>query len=303
MKFLMKATIGAALALAPNLAVAATVSVASDCGGFGETVTGSGDLFVSASGSITGCGGNAKATVGSGYLGAFANVSTSSSFVRGGRSQATASVSYQFLIATPTSYTGGDIDVQVRFGLDGSIGGSTDTNDTEDSLRQARIDATYQVNGFSSTNNGSDFRRTRREFLAEEYDSAGTVSFGPTTGSSIVSEVLSIDPRGGLTVNFTLEALANMVSQNNQVSVTANAFDTFGFASDGPAFILPEGFSISSQEAGIVNNYWIDPRSPTPQVVPLPASMPMLLAGLAGLLMIRRNTPNAKKLRQVTVSV
>ena len=244
--------------------------------------SGSGDLFISAGGSSPGCSGSARAVVGSGYVGAAALVGTLTSSPTGGNAVASASVNYSLTISTPASYTGGDIPVQVLFGLFGSVGGSTDTNASENSLRQARIDAVYTLTGLSSSGRGSDSGRIREEFLATEYDTTNgsSFAFGGSGFAPIASNVLSIDPTSGLLVSFTLQAEANMVSFDNQVAVSADAFDTFGFAADGPSFILPDGFFINSTEASIVNNYWIDPRSPVgPSPVPLPASLPLLFAG------------------------
>ena len=83
----------------------------------------------------------------SGYVGAAALVGTLTSSPTGGNAVASASVNYSLTISTPASYTGGDIPVQVLFGLFGSVGGSTDTNASENSLRQARIDAVYTLTG------------------------------------------------------------------------------------------------------------------------------------------------------------
>lgn len=87
-------------------------------------------------------------------------------------------------------------------------------------------------------------------------------------------------PTSMLRVGLTLSAVATIVSQDNsQVQAGANGLNTLSFASDGPAFILPDGFFINSAEANIVNNYWIDPREPSVAPVPLPASLPMLAFG------------------------
>ena len=278
MSDLRSAALAAAFILLGNVASAATVSVSGTCGGLSGFETGPGDVRVGdADTSLDGgCVGSAKARVGAGYVGASARVATRTTSPSGGDARATATTNYALTISTPSTYTGGEIDVQVLFGLVYSLGGASDTNDTNNSLRQAQVDARYTLNGTSSSGRGTDSRNTRKLFQAEEYDS--TDGFGGS--ETIASSVLSINPTGGLLVSFALSVAATMVSTDNQVSVFAGAFDTFSFATDGPSFILPDGFFVNSTEASIVNNVWIDPRIPDdPSAVPLPATLPLLFLG------------------------
>lgn len=65
-------------------------------------------------------------------------------------------------------------------------------------------------------------------------------------------------------------------------STLIDATSTLSFDPNGPAFILPEGFTVNAPEINIFDNRWIDPRATVvnpPSAVPVPASLPLLLAG------------------------
>lgn len=66
--------------------------------------------------------------------------------------------------------------------------------------------------------------------------------------------------------------------------------NTLAFSTVDPIFNLPDGYTVNIPEWNIVNNLWIDPRVGTPDVgvsaVPLPAGLPLLLAGLGALTLL-----------------
>ena len=91
-----------------------------------------------------------------------------------------------------------------------------------------------------------------------------------------------VDVNGLFGVTFRLSGVSAALGYGD-TSVNSNflAFNSLGFSSTGPAFVLPEGFTVHAPEVGIVDNMWTDSRQPTP--VPLPASLPLMLMGIAGI--------------------
>ncbi len=91
-----------------------------------------------------------------------------------------------------------------------------------------------------------------------------------------------VDVDGLFGVTFRLSGDSSALGYGDtSVNSSFLAFNSLGFSSTGPAFILPDGFTINAPEIGIVDNMWTDSRQLTP--VPLPASLPLLLLGIAGI--------------------
>lgn len=94
-------------------------------------------------------------------------------------------------------------------------------------------------------------------------------------------------------VNFGMSTTATVAGGNVSTAFgNTNAMNSFSFASSGPVFDLPEGFTIFSADDNIVDNRWVDPRivnDPDPSPVPLPASLPLLLVGGLALRLVKRS--------------
>lgn len=287
----------AALSFSALSSQAASLFISTNCGGFTESLT-TAQGGISNSTADSNCGGRAEARAGPGYMGVNAFTANTPQTPGQGTTRASVSESWQFSITAPTNHAGGPIDVQVRFDFDGSVGGISDTNATNNSVRSASLEMLYNLSG-GPTLAASDSRRLTQSYSASEYDNnngAGFAFAGPT--AAVTSRVISMLPTSTLTVGLTLNAVASIFSPDNpQVQAGANGLNTLSFASDGPAFILPDGFFINSTEANIVNNYWIDPRSPPVATVPLPASLPLLAFGGLGLALIGRVRRRRKNLK------
>lgn len=65
-----------------------------------------------------------------------------------------------------------------------------------------------------------------------------------------------------------------------------SADNSLGFSPTGPAFFLPEGFTVNAPEVGIIDNQWIDPRVAP---VPIPLTGLLLLSGLCVLGVAQEN--------------
>lgn len=134
-----------------------------------------------------------------------------------------------------------------------------------------------------------DSAETRGSFAVDQF---GT-TYGDTTFGGALLPTIQLDSRGTFSVTFRLQGSATSSGFGTRLaSATFNSFNSLGFSTDGPAFILPEGYTVNAPELGIIDNRWIDPRAtvdPPPSPVPLPAGLPLLLAGIGGLAWVRHH--------------
>ena len=124
---------------------------------------------------------------------------------------------------------------------------------------------------------GGDFAQIRIDVdMSGQTARAGTLNnIGTANGllSALVPGVVDTT----VLVNFSSVPVNTALSLELQIGAqvfvngsdfTFSNFDTFGFVTDGPAFIVPTGVDVKSAEAGIVNNQFGESN-----VVPEPATV------------------------------
>ena len=140
------------------------------------------------------------------------------------------------------------------------------------------------------------------------FSNEGSVRWREVIGSGAVSDTGELSDRDSFsdtiglsgTVNWrrassvsmslsTIASASHPSAFDHFSSAFADASNTLSFNTEGPAFLLPEGFTINAPELNIFDNMWIDPRI-TNEVapVPLPAAGYLMLIGLLGMRVLRR---------------
>lgn len=123
--------------------------------------------------------------------------------------------------------------------------------------------------------------------------------FGPDSGATTGVDTTT----GAFTVKFDLAAIVSCSTTGCVSAVDAS--HSLGFVEGAPAFLgLPDGWSVWSQELNIADNRWTDPRTPSepPSAdAPAPATLPLILAGLAAFAARRRCRERLSSLGEVVV--
>ena len=236
----------------------------------------------------TGCTASSVAAGGAGFVGASSDYNltgnNNSGFTRG-----------------TASFVTGDLTIDIADGFTEAFVSNLYPNGTVEVTLAAKFDGSLSANS-SSANSLSVFLSRARGLVVfgsavyEELITAGT-DFGSASDLDIFNRTIRLtqDVAWGapLSVQMVVTSDASGISNFDGVtgSASADASQTLSFDPDGPAFILPEYFTVNAPELNIFNNRWIDPRSAP--AVPIPASLPWLLAGalmLAGVARIRRKS-------------
>ena len=101
------------------------------------------------------------------------------------------------------------------------------------------------------------------------------------TGSDdLNSDPFSVMANQAFAITIRLLAFANSTldaTDTGAVSAAANFSNTLTFVTNGPVFVLPVGYTANSISGNISNNQFV------PAVVPLPASIWLLITAVAGL--------------------
>lgn len=265
------------------------------CGqGIIDSRQGNGDLSIDYTESGPGgCSMAIAANVFGGGIGIFASTATNP----GGTFSATAQVAgfsrvTDIFITPEAGYIGPFVvPVSLKMELEGHLRAEVRENARFVRAAGTSVNARLTLSGANGLG-GTDFVSSFARFD----DSAGITSEGLAAKTLIGSLFTSInqDIRRPMTIDFNFSGSAGVVGGTDSfASARLNALNTLSFSKTGPAFILPDGLTVNAPELNIQNNRWIDPRvTVAPSPVPLPAGLPLLLAALGALGLIRRtHTP------------
>ncbi len=194
---------------------------------------------------------------------------------------ATASLEADFSITAPNGFAG-LVPISVNLALDGLVTADRST---------LSLGVVSGLRAFASiTQDSRTFGRASEELEA----STGSLTasdeqsiFDRFDGVLSTSEIL-VDPTLPLILRLRLEGITTLAgTSEGSFSATGfvDAFNTLSLATSGPAFNLPDGFSVTSTALNVFDNQWIDARVQNPGVseVPLPATV-LLLATALGIL-------------------
>lgn len=246
--------------------------------------------------SAPGCNAVSSGTAGEGYVSA---ISVAGGSGNGGRlSYATSRASASFngfeLMFTPDEgYTdailsaiyGSTIEITLYASFSGDTNADTEANTFYTTSSSGTIEANVR---FGS----AQWRKV--------VSSAAVSDSGPITDSDTLAESISlsqvVDWGQGSSVTMSIGTRASVASAHSgsPAGAVANGSNTLSFNTNGPAFLLPEGFTVNAPELSIFNNVWVDPRippptgEPGPAAVPLPAGFPLLVCALGALGYLRR---------------
>ena len=182
----------------------------------------------------------------------------------------------------------GLMDVTMRFGFSGSLqAGTSSTTSFQGKTASATLETRINV---SATTGGccgvyDPFRYSRR------YEVIASASNGEELGSVgeiIARSFLHVPTAGiGVTVRMNGRAGAGGFGGSSDIAVaTASSLNSLGYFKGGSVFDLPDGFTAFSESGFIVNNRLVGIDDVAP--VPLPAGLPLLLAGIGGLAVLRK---------------
>ncbi|WP_299970962.1 VPLPA-CTERM sorting domain-containing protein [uncultured Roseobacter sp.] len=237
-----------------------------------------------------GCNAVSSATAGEGYVSA---ISVAGGSGNGGRlsyatSRASATFTGSQLMFTPDEgYTdailsdlyGDTIEITLFASFSGDTSADTTANTSVTTGSSGTIEASVRFGSalwqkaVSSAVVSDSGHITDSDTLAESISLSQNVNWGQ--GSTIIMGI------------GTRASVAN-VQSGAPAGAIANGSNTLSFNTNGPAFLLPEGFTVNAPELSIFDNVWVDPRITQPpiddpDVVPLPAGLPLLLCALGTL--------------------
>ncbi len=204
---------------------------------------------------------------------------------------ATASAEADFMITAPTGFTG-LVPLSVNLSLDGLVTADrTSLIGSAGSSLQAMALVTQDFRTFGRA-------LARIEAKAGAFVASDILSdFERFNGDFKTSEIL-VDPSMPINLRFRFEGFTELsVGSNTGVPITAfiDGFNTLSLSTSGPAFNLPDSFSVTSTVLNVFDNQWVDARVASPPVsqVPAPASAVLFMTALGLLTCRRRKSPTA----------
>jgi hypothetical protein len=179
---------------------------------------------------------------------------------------------------------GSAIPVTVNAAIEGSLSASVATNSPFVRGAQAVLRANLNFSGFSEP--GNPVSKRVDFFKSEGATNSGADTVGDVFAQSLTATLL-LDWSIPFVVEFSMGGSAGTSGYGDSFATAVfDSLNSLSFSKTGPAFILPDGFTVNAPELNIINNRWSDPRLISP--VPLPASLPILAVALGILGIIQR---------------
>ena len=175
-------------------------------------------------------------------------------------------------ITLPTSYAGGTIPVALALDLEAAL--SATVVDGTPANADASITASLSVSAFPS---GPDI-----VVFSEEIFVNGTIGDGILPGAALginaalITDFFEVDPTVPLVVTLGLSGSSSTTASTGSIANgSVRARNSLSFRESNP-FILPEGFSVTYEDANIFDNTWVDPRMAPEPALPLGALVALL---------------------------
>lgn len=147
---------------------------------------------------------------------------------------------------------GASIAISVNMAISGEVAAAVDTNASFTRGASASLESGVRIN------NGS-LKRYDKSVAVTNSTSSETET-DPFDGTFVATATINwVQP---FSVSMYINGRSSVSGYGDSTTTASvNALNSLSFATSGPVFNLPEGFTINSVEANIVNNRWIDPRT------------------------------------------
>jgi hypothetical protein len=165
-----------------------------------------------------------------------------------------------FIITGPASPA--NIPISVNLNIEGSTLALASTSPSGQS--QASSGVQFNVRGNNQLSGGSFFQTFRNGL--QQPNSATGLLIGFDGDTDITSALFNVPINTPFSIELQLSVSSDLSANFSEIfSVQANTnfFNTLTFATVGPVFNLPSGYTINSVSAGIVDNTYAIPESST----------------------------------------
>lgn len=177
----------------------------------------------------------------------------------------------------------------MQFDVTGDATGSVDSNNTTGS---ATAFAEAQVRFFDRIGSGGPtelgyraFRNKRVRAVEGIFEPPVDLLIGQPAGEPPPEVTVQWGQPFGMEMELIVSATASLNEGPGTFNARMDASSTFSFPTDVPVFNLPDGFTVTSADAGIVDGFWQGPLIPEPATLGL---MTMGLMTIGGLALLRR---------------